>query len=47
VIGSEHRTVELDDEVSFVAWAAEQWPAQRWTVQLDPWQVGSTWPREE
>ena len=24
---------------SFFAWAAERWPAERFTVQLDPWEL--------
>ncbi len=39
VTGAEQRTVELEDEVDFFAWAAERWPAERFTVQLDPWEL--------
>ena len=39
VTGVEHRTAELEDDVSFCAWAAERWPAKRFTVQLDPWEL--------
>ena len=39
VTGAEHRTVELEDGVDFFAWAAERWPAERFTVQLDPWEL--------
>jgi hypothetical protein len=39
VLSSEHRTVKLPDGRDFFAWAREQWPAPRWSVQLDPWQV--------
>ena len=39
VTGVEHRTVELEDEVDFFGWAAERWPAERFTVQLDPWEL--------
>jgi hypothetical protein len=35
----ERRTVELDDGVRFFEWARKQWPAPRWTVELDPWQL--------
>jgi hypothetical protein len=37
VVGSEHRTITLEDRVSFFAWVHENWPAPRWTVELDPW----------
>ena len=39
VVGREHRTVELDEVVVFYEWAHERWPAPRWTVELDPWQL--------
>lgn len=39
VLGQEHRTVSLDDGISFFEWAHENWPEPRWTVQLDPWQL--------
>ena len=39
VLGSEHRTIELDADVNFFAWARERWPEPRWTVVLDPWQL--------
>jgi hypothetical protein len=41
---SEHRTVNLSDDVSFFDWAHTQWPAPRWNVELDPWQLGTGWP---
>lgn len=44
VVGQEHRIVTLDDGVKFFEWANENWPAPRWTVQLDPWQLTSAWP---
>lgn len=31
--------VELDDGRSFFEWAHEQWPTERYTVQLDPYQL--------
>ena len=37
VIGQGHRTVTLDAGLNFFEWAHEQWPAPRWTVELDPW----------
>jgi hypothetical protein len=39
VLARAHRTITLDDEASFFEWAAENWPAPRWTVELDPWQL--------
>jgi hypothetical protein len=45
VLGSSHGQVALPDEQSFFAWAAEEWPAPRWSVQLDPWQLTpKKWP---
>ena len=44
VLGSEHRTVSLEDGVRFFEWASKQWPEPRWTVQLDPWQSMQAWP---
>lgn len=37
--GREHRMVELTDGVEFFAWVAEQWPRERFTVEVDPWQL--------
>ncbi len=42
-VGQEERTVTLDDDANFFTWAAEQWAAPRWTVDLDPWQDGSNY----
>ena len=42
VTGVEHQTVELEYDVDFFAWAAEQWPSERFTVQLDPWELSRT-----
>jgi hypothetical protein len=44
VVSQEHRTVTLDDTVNFHAWAAEQWPAPQWTIELEP-QLPE-WPRD-
>jgi hypothetical protein len=33
---TEHRTVRLEDHSNFYAWAHQQWPEPRWTVDLDP-----------
>lgn len=38
VLGTGRHTVELEAGEDFFAWAAKQWPAARFTVQLDPWQ---------
>jgi hypothetical protein len=35
----EHRTIELDENAEFFSWAAERWPRDRFTVELDPWQL--------
>ena len=40
VRGQDHCTVTLDDGLQFFAWAAEQFPPPRWTVELDPFQLG-------
>jgi len=45
VLGSEHRTIKLPETLNFFEWAHERWPAPLWTVELDPWQLGSAWPR--
>jgi hypothetical protein len=39
VVGREHRTITLDDGVSFFDWAHDHWPSPRWEVELDPWQL--------
>lgn len=44
VVRQEHQTIALEDGASFYAWAAEHWPAPRWSVELDPWQLGPEWP---
>ncbi len=47
VVGQEQRIVWLDDRARFGEWAAEQWPAPRWTAELDPWQLSPEWPGNE
>jgi hypothetical protein len=42
VVGRQHQTVTLADGANFFEWAAERWPAPRWTVELDPWQLSPT-----
>ncbi|MGI8714330.1 MAG: hypothetical protein ACR2NR_14370 [Solirubrobacteraceae bacterium] len=39
IVGSGRHAIELEDDVQFFVWAREQWPAARFTVQLDPWQL--------
>jgi hypothetical protein len=39
VVGSEHRTVQLDDREDFHDWAHERWPEPRWRVDANPWQL--------
>lgn len=45
VRSQEHRAVSLDDGVDFFEWAHERWPAPRWKVELDPFQLSPAWPR--
>lgn len=45
VHGSSRGQVTLADDDSFYEWAQEHWPAPRWSVQLDPWQLAPKWPR--
>jgi len=45
VLASEHRTITLPDDLDFFTWAHQQWPAPCWSVELDPWQLASAWPR--
>lgn len=45
VHGSSRGQVTLADDDSFYEWAHEHWPAPRWSVQLDPWQLAPKWPR--
>jgi hypothetical protein len=44
VLGISRGTVTLEDGASFFEWAAENWPAPRWSVELDPYQL-ATWLR--
>lgn len=39
LLGVDQRTVELEAGADFFSWAREQWPAPRWSIQLDPWQL--------
>jgi hypothetical protein len=38
-VGREHLTVELEDGAAFYEWAQQAWPRERFTVELDPWQL--------
>jgi hypothetical protein len=40
VIETTRHTAELENETDFFAWTAERWPADRYTVQAAPWQLG-------
>jgi hypothetical protein len=44
VLGRTHRTITLEDGASFFDWVAENWPAPRWTVELDPWALAPESP---
>jgi hypothetical protein len=46
VVGSEHHTTTLEDHVNFFEWAHQQWPAPRWSVELDPGQL-PRWPAQK
>ncbi len=39
VVAQERHTVDLEPGVSFSRWARAEWPNDRFTVQLDPWQA--------
>jgi hypothetical protein len=39
VLGISRGTVTPDDGASFFEWAHENWPAPRWSVELDPYQL--------
>jgi dTDP-4-dehydrorhamnose 3,5-epimerase-like enzyme len=39
VRGISHGAVTLADDASFFEWAAENWPAPKWSVELDPYQL--------
>ena len=39
VRGTSHGTMTLEESVGFFGWAAEHWPAPRWSVELDPYQL--------
>jgi hypothetical protein len=45
VVGRERSTVTLEDGLEFFAWVHEHWPAPRWSIELDPWQLAPAWPR--
>jgi len=37
ILGREHHTIELPEGELFFDWASREWPAPRFSVQLDPW----------
>jgi hypothetical protein len=39
IVAREHLTVELEDGAGFYEWARQEWPSERFTVGLDPWQL--------
>jgi hypothetical protein len=43
VVASERQTVKLEDGTNFFEWAHQEWPAPRWSVELDPGQL-TRWP---
>jgi hypothetical protein len=45
VVGRQHRTVTLEADANFFEWAHDTWPAPRWSVELDPWEMSPTQPR--
>lgn len=44
VPGSSRGQVTLSDDASFYELAQEHWPAPRWRIELDPWQLAPKWP---
>jgi hypothetical protein len=46
VVGTSHGQVTLAYEASFFAWAHENWPAPRWSVELDPYEL-APWLRSD
>jgi hypothetical protein len=39
VVGRTRHAVTLEDGQNFVEWAHDRWPAPRWSVELDPYQL--------
>jgi hypothetical protein len=39
IVGSGRHRVELEAGIDFYEWVGEQWPADRFTVELDPWSL--------
>jgi hypothetical protein len=46
VVGTSDGQVTLPDDASFFAWAHENWPAPRWSVELEPHQL-APWLRSD
>ena len=41
VVRQERRSIFLDDGVNFFTWARKAWPEERFSVELDPWQLST------
>jgi hypothetical protein len=39
IVGSGRHRVELEADIDFYEWVREQWPPDRFTVELDPWSL--------
>jgi hypothetical protein len=39
IVGSGRHRVELEAGIDFYEWVREQWPHDRFTVELDPWSL--------
>ncbi len=37
IIDSRHEEIELADDESFFRWAAQNYPRERYSVDVDPW----------
>ena len=40
VLSRDRCTVTLDDGLRFFEWAREEFPPPRWSVEMDPFQLG-------
>lgn len=47
VSGRSHGKVTLPDGESFFDWARDHWPAPRWSIELDPWQLSRALEQRE
>jgi hypothetical protein len=41
IVGSGRHWIELEADIDFHEWVREQWPPDRFTVELDPWSLTS------